>query len=86
MSSENPPTACNTTITVPVGWQTRRTLDPIRAAALHEAVQFVAAKNKPGTLHVDEYLGQLLASADMFEAWLQGAQAFDLWLAEDNSE
>lgn len=65
--------------TTPI-WPVRRTLDPVRAAALHEAVQHEAHRMRPPP--DDEAIGRVIAAAKMFEAWLQGPEEFDRWLAE----
>jgi len=51
------------------GWQTHRTLDPIRAAALHEAVQLVSAY---GDMDGARFEDQTIKIAERFEKWLAG--------------
>lgn len=60
-----------------------RILDPVRAAALHEAVRFFPYNERD--LDDEEGpapLAEVLAAAAMFEAWLQGPAEFDRYLAE----
>jgi hypothetical protein len=57
-----------------------RTLDPVRAAALHEAIR--AFPNAHFASELDpERAGQILATAKMFEAWLAGPEQYEAWLA-----
>jgi len=86
MSSENPPTVRNTTITVPMGWQTRRTLDPVRAAALHEAIRAFPNAHFASEELDAERANAILSVAGMFEAWLEGPERFNAYLAEDPAE
>lgn len=46
-----------------------RTVDPIRAAALHEAVQHIAHYGKPDGAWLEE---QVITVANRFERWLVG--------------
>ena len=62
---------------------TGRFLDPVRAAALHEAVQHEAHRMRPPP--DDEAIGRVIAAAKMFEAWLEGPERFDAYLAEDET-
>jgi len=62
---------------------TGRFLDPVRAAALHEAVQHEAHRMRPPP--DDEAIGRVIAAAKMFEAWLEGPKRFDAYLAEDET-
>jgi hypothetical protein len=52
-------------------WRTRRLLDPVRAAALHEAVRHLGyhdhAKGEEGQQ-------QVIECAERFEAWLAGPE------------
>jgi hypothetical protein len=54
------------------GWQTHRTLDEVRAAALHEAVQFTISQLAPAE---QDPVGVVLAVAERFLAWLAGPEA-----------
>jgi hypothetical protein len=58
------------------GWQTHRTLDEVRAAALHEAVAIVSAPEYLPTPPLDDRMGlsHVLEIAERFEAWLAGPE------------
>jgi hypothetical protein len=53
------------------GWTTHRTLDPVRAAALHEAVQLVSSY---GDMDGARFEDQAIKIAERFEAWLAGPE------------
>lgn len=78
-ASELPPPPGTNAVMEAYGWQTGRILDPVRAAALHEAVRTVA-----WGMDDEERLPKILAAAKMFEAWLEGPERFEAYLVEED--
>jgi hypothetical protein len=67
----SPPPFSGYTVSVPASpWTTRRTLDPVRAAALHEAVDAYGTIEEDVSL--DAAATQIIYIAERFEAWLAG--------------
>jgi hypothetical protein len=58
------------------GWQTHRTLDEVRAAALHEAVQVITSGYLEGPPH--RRFDHLLEVADALVRWLDGEERASL--------
>jgi hypothetical protein len=51
-----------------------RQLDPVRAAALHEAVACAGNYWQPGVMDPFAYRDEILRTAERFEAWLAGPE------------
>ena len=55
----------------------QRTLDPVRACALEQAIRSVAAYWTPGAMAPEKHLEEVFRTAAKFESWLSGGEPPD---------